>query len=144
MTNLLEWRPPVLPDVFDWLESGLTGLPMRRTAAALHGIRIEEQLTDDAYRMRAELPGLDPEKDIEMTVAQGVLTLRAERSEQTERKHHSEFRYGSFARAVRLPAGAREDEIQAEYKDGILIVTVPLTATKKTEGKTIPVRRVTG
>ncbi|QDQ09444.1 Hsp20/alpha crystallin family protein [Streptomyces spectabilis] len=144
MTNLLEWRPPVLPDVFDWLESGLTGRPTWRTGPSVHGIRIEEQLTDDAYRVLAELPGLDPEEDVEISVTQGVLTLRAERSEQTERGHHSEFRYGSFVRAVRLPAGAREDEIKAEYKDGILIVTVPLTAAKKTGGKTIPVHRVTG
>ncbi|WP_240677869.1 Hsp20/alpha crystallin family protein [Actinacidiphila soli] len=49
-----------------------------------------------------------------------MLTLRAERSEETEGKHRSEFRYGSFARSVRLPAGARGDQANADYKDGIL------------------------
>ncbi|MFI9025180.1 Hsp20/alpha crystallin family protein [Streptomyces sp. NPDC053560] len=139
----LEWRPQVLPDVFDWAESSLAGFPMWRGLAGTHGIRIEEELTDDAYRLRAELPGLDPGKNVEIHIAQGVLSLRAERSEETEHGHHSEFRYGSFARSVRLPAGAREDEAKAEYKNGILTVTVPLSGAKKPAGRTVPVEAVT-
>ncbi|MGW8378426.1 Hsp20/alpha crystallin family protein [Streptomyces sp. ODS28] len=142
MNSLRDWRPTALPDVIDWLESGLSGLPMWPGTPGAHSIRVEEQRTEDAYRLRAELPGLDPENDVEITIDQGVLTLRAERGEQTtEHKGHSEFRYGHLARSVRLPAGAREDETKAEYKDGILTVTVPVTEEKKSTGKTVPVQR---
>ncbi|MFF7451566.1 MULTISPECIES: hypothetical protein [unclassified Streptomyces] len=58
----------------------------------------------------ARLPGLNPVKDVEMTVAEGVLTLRAEPSEETKEKCRTEFRYGTF----RLPAGAKGDEASDE------------------------------
>ena len=90
--------------------------------------------------LRAELPGIDPAKDVEITVTEGVLTLRAERGEETTRKHRTEFHYGTFARSVRLPAGAKGEEATAEYKDGVLTVTIPVPETK-TATKTIPVRQ---
>ncbi|MYW67775.1 Hsp20 family protein [Streptomyces sp. SID8379] len=141
MTGMLEWRPPMLPDLFDWIESGLGGFPTHRAAPGLHGIRIEEQLTDDAYILCAELPGLDPEKDIEISATGDVLTVRAERTAETAQKRHTEFRYGSYARAVRLPSGTRWEDAKADYKDGLLTVTVPLARTEKSEALTIPVRR---
>ncbi|MEU8865720.1 Hsp20/alpha crystallin family protein [Streptomyces umbrinus] len=127
-----------LPDLFGWVESGL---PVAHTAPGTHGIRIEERLTDGTYVLRAELPGVDPEKHVEITVAEGLLTLRAERTEETKDKHHTEFRYGTFTRAVRLPAGAEGDEATAEYKDGVLTVTVPVPE-KKEGTRTISVRHV--
>ncbi|MBO1337932.1 Hsp20/alpha crystallin family protein [Streptomyces sp. VRA16 Mangrove soil] len=143
MAGMLEWRPSLLPDLVDWIESGLGGLPVHRTAPGVQGIRIEEQLTEDAYTLRAELPGLDPEKDLEISVTGDVLTLRAERSEDTARGHRTEFRYGTYARAVRLPAGALTEDTGAEYKDGILTVTVPLAKADTAGTRTIPVRRET-
>lgn len=89
--------------------------------------------------LRAELPGIDPAKDVEITVDEGVLTLRAERSEETKEKYRTEFRYGTFARSVRLPSGAKGDEASADYKDGVLTITVPLPETK-TGTTTIKVR----
>ncbi|MFE0514341.1 Hsp20/alpha crystallin family protein [Streptomyces sp. NPDC058964] len=138
MSGMIERLPgwPALPDLFGWVESGFPAMHM---TSGLHGIRIEEHLTDGAYVLRAELPGIDPAKDAEITVSEGVLTLRAERSEETTEKHRTEFRYGTFARSVRLPAGARGDEATAEYKDGVLIVTVPVPE-EKTGTRTIPVR----
>ncbi|MGI3199302.1 Hsp20/alpha crystallin family protein [Streptomyces sp. GLT-R25] len=81
------------------------------------------------------------EKHVEITVAEGLLTLRAERTEETKDKRHTEFRYGTFTRAVRLPAGAEGDEATAEYKDGVLTVTVPVPE-KKEGTRTISVRHV--
>jgi HSP20 family molecular chaperone IbpA len=133
--------PPLLPDVFDWLETGIPGVPVWRAAPGTHGIRIEERMTDEAYVVTAELPGIDPEKDVEISVGDGVLTLRAERTQETEHRHHTEFHYGSFARSVRLPAGARAEDATAGYKDGLLTVMVPLAA-KKAEAKTVKVRRI--
>jgi HSP20 family protein len=107
-------------DVFDWLEPPWTIL----RPAASHPMRVEDFVKDGTYVLRAELPGLDPEKDIEVTVSKGVLTISAHRQEETEDKHRSEFHYGAFARSVRLPEGADEDHIRASYDSGILEVVV--------------------
>ncbi|WP_155056045.1 Hsp20/alpha crystallin family protein [Streptomyces blattellae] len=139
MSGMIERLPgrPTFPDLFGWVEGGF---PVPRTAPGIYGIRIEERLTDGMYVLRAELPGIDPAKDVEVTVTEGLLTLRAERTEETKEKHHTEFRYGTFTRSVRLPAGAKGDEAAAEYKDGVLTITVPVP--EKEAGRTIPVRHV--
>lgn len=69
---------------------------------------------------------VDPAKDVEVTVTDGMLTLHAERSEQNQERHHSEFRYGSFDRSVRPPEGARPEKVTATYNDGILTVRVAM------------------
>ena len=116
-----EYRGPFM-DIFDWLESPWT---MLRPAAS-HPMRLEDRVNDDTYVLRAELPGVDPEKDIEVTVSKGVLTISAHRHEETEGKHRSEFRYGAFARSITLPEGADQDHIRASYDKGVLEVVVTL------------------
>ncbi len=106
----------------------------------LHGsgmIRLEDRVTDTEYVVRAELPGLDPEKDVQISVANGVLTIHAERREQTETRNRSEFRYGSFSRSVRLPGNADAEGVTARYSNGILEITVPLTG--RPEPKRVPI-----
>ncbi|MEU9733889.1 Hsp20/alpha crystallin family protein [Streptomyces sp. NPDC048002] len=138
MSGMIERLPgwPAFPDLFGWVESGF---PAAHTAPGTHGIRIEERLAEGQYVLRAELPGVDPEKGVEITVTEGTLTLRAERTEQVEEKHRTEFRYGTFTRSVRLPAGATYDEASADYKDGVLTITVPVPEPR-TDTRTIPVR----
>ncbi|MEV5845266.1 Hsp20/alpha crystallin family protein [Streptomyces sp. NPDC051985] len=138
MNGMLERWPgwSVLPDLFGWAE---TGFPTAHGAPVLHGIRVEEHFKDGTYVLRAELPGIDPAKDVEITVADGVLTVRAERTEESREKHRTEFRYGTFARSVRLPVGAKGDEATAQYKDGVLTITVPVPE-EKAATRTIPVR----
>ena len=63
--------------------------------------------------VRAEMPGVDPANDVDITVRGGRLTIRAARSEKSESKGRSEFSYGSFSRTVSLPPGADEDDITA-------------------------------
>jgi HSP20 family protein len=109
-------------DVFDWLEPPWTIL----RPAAGHPLRVEDYVKDGTYVLRAELPGVDPEKDIEVTVSKGILTISAHREEETEGKHRSEFHYGAFSRSVTLPEGADEDHIRASYDSGILEVVVTL------------------
>ncbi|WP_280256771.1 Hsp20/alpha crystallin family protein, partial [Nocardia wallacei] len=92
-----------------------------------HVLRVEDTVDDGRYVVRAEIPGVDPEKDVEVSVRDGQLTIKAERSEKHEERGRSEFSYGSFVRTVTLPAGARDDDIAAEYAQGILTVTVPLS-----------------
>jgi HSP20 family protein len=93
-------------------------------------IPVEEFEDDGTYVIRAELPGIDPERDVEVTVQNGVLRLRAERREEekTEKTHYvrQEIRYGAFVRNIALPAGCTEKDVAAEYRDGILTVRLPV------------------
>jgi HSP20 family protein len=104
----------------------------------------EEGVENGRYVVRAEIPGINPEKDAEVTVSKGVLTIRAERQENTENKHRSEFRYGSFARHVLLPVSADDADIEASYDKGILEVSVALKAKDDAGSgeRRIPVRLV--
>lgn len=108
------------------------------------GMLVEEFEDDGHLVVRAEMPGMDPEKDIEITIEDQTLHLRAERRSETKTEDkkgfRSEFRYGSFERSVRLPAGATEADVTATYNDGILEVKVPID-TAKTETKRIAVSR---
>ena len=125
----------MFPDLADWLESPWTGPP---PFLAGHVFRVEETIRDDRYVIRAELPGLDPDKDIEVTVDGRILTIRAERRRQDNGPYRSEFRYGSLARAVRLPARVDPADVAARYDKGVLEVSVPVRAVKP-EGTRIPV-----
>ncbi|MEU9046303.1 MULTISPECIES: Hsp20/alpha crystallin family protein [unclassified Kitasatospora] len=82
---------------------------------------------------RSELPGIDPAKDVEITIEGGVLTVRAERSEEKKDKQRTEFRYGSFTRSVRLPEGTKEQDITATYDKGVLTVRAPIREAEKPE-----------
>jgi HSP20 family molecular chaperone IbpA len=123
------------PDLADWLEAPWTGPPPFLTGQVF---RLEETVRDDRYVIRAELPGLDPEKDIEVFVDGRVLTIRAERRQRDIGPHRSEFRYGSLARAVRLPARVDPAEVAARYDKGVLEVSVPVEEVKLA-GTRIPV-----
>ena len=93
-------------------------------------MRVEEFVEGDTCVIRAELPGIDPDKDVEITIADGVLHLAAHREERSEDKqgdsYRTEFRYGSFERRLRLPEGTTDADVKASYTDGILEVRVPL------------------
>ena len=125
----------MFPDLADWLESPWSGPP---PFLAGHVFRLEETVQDDRYVIRAELPGLDPETDIEVTVDGRILTIRAERRQQDKGPYRSEFRYGSLARAVRLPARVDPADVTARYDKGVLEVSVPVRVIKP-EGTRIPV-----
>src|SRR4029453_9450269 len=92
-------------------------------------IKVEEFIDGEQLVVQAELPGVDPERDIDVSVENGVLTIAAERRESNREKFdkgfHSEFRYGSFVRQVRLPAGTSPEGVSATYKDGVLEIRVP-------------------
>jgi HSP20 family protein len=136
MSTLLHRDPrTIFPDLVDWFEEPF--LTLRPYLA--QPIRVEEYLEGDHYMIRAELAGIDPEKDVEVMVGSGYLTVRAVRSDKTEGKHRSEFRYGSFSRTLALPANADEDAVTASYRDGILTISVALKTEQKTSAKKIEV-----
>jgi HSP20 family protein len=119
-----------LADVFDWLEEGFPPLSAFPALGARAGIRIEDREEEGRYVLRAELPGIDPSKDVEIMVADGTLTIHAERHEESHEGTRSEFRYGSLSRRVVLPPGAQEEGVTAKYTNGILEVTVPTDKAK--------------
>lgn len=129
----------LLPDLMELLESGFPTMPMHWGTRGAHPIPIELSEDAEQYLLRAELPGVDPEKDIEITVQDDLLTVRAEHSEGKEDKHHSEFRYGSFERTIRLPAPVPEAGVRADYRDGILTVHVPRAVETRQAPRSIPV-----
>lgn len=127
----------LFPDLFDLLETPLAAF---RPMMPMMGqqIRCEECVKDGRYVLRAELPGIDPEKDVEITLENGVLTIQGERRQEQRERHRTEFRYGSFTRSICLPQGADENDVKATYDRGILEVSVKL-AEEPQEGKRIPV-----
>ena len=129
MSTLTRFRGTAM-NPFDF---GFSWLPMFGP-----GIRIEEKIEDDRYVMRAELPGIDPVKDVQLSVVHGELRLQVERKETKVEKGHSEFHYGTLFRAVMLPAGVKADTLTATYADGILEVTA-LIGEPDPEAKTIPI-----
>ena len=92
--------------------------------------RVEELVRDDQYVIRAELPGLDPATDIEVTVDGRTLTIHADRSRHDDEPRRTEFRYGPVTRSVWLPARADAHHITARYRNGILEVSIPVPAPK--------------
>ncbi|HTY27282.1 MAG TPA: Hsp20/alpha crystallin family protein [Mycobacterium sp.] len=128
MTDLPGRRQPRswLPDWSDFWPDLWTGFPSLAPMRPSHLIRLEDEVQDGHYLLRAELPGIDPAKDVDITVRDGQLTIKAERSETKETKGRSEFCYGSFTRSATLPAGASEEDIKATYDKGILTVDVAL------------------
>lgn len=130
MTSLMP-RSFVFPEVFRMLEAGWP-------FGDHHVVRIEDYREDGNYVLRAELPGMDPEKDIRIAVHGNELAITAERTVATHDKAHSEFTYGKFARTVRLPAGTQPGDVTATYEAGILEVMVPVK--EETEAKQIEVK----
>ncbi len=125
----------LFPEIAD-LFAGFPSLANIRPVFDARLMRLEDEMTKDGrYEVRAELPGIDPAKDVDITVQDGRLTIKAERTEKSESKGRSEFSYGSFERTVTLPQGADEDDIKATYDKGILTVSVGVSEPKKTEKK---------
>ena len=115
--------------VFDQLRNGV-GLAARNGArAAAYAPRIDFTETDTEMRVAAELPGLE-EKDIQVSLEDGVLTIRGERmaeskNEDAKEVRHVETFHGSYERSLRLPSEVDPDGVKAVYRNGILTVTLP-------------------
>jgi HSP20 family protein len=101
-------------------------------------IPIEEYEDDVRYVLRAELPGVDPARDIKVMVADGELTVEVDRIVRSHHRIRSEFRYGTFRRGVTLPRRARDETTTARYDNGILEVSVRMVRTVPI-GRTVPV-----
>ena len=94
-------------------------------------IRVEEFTEANEFVVRAEIPGIDPDEDLEVTAADGFLTLSATREESTSKTedgmYRSEFRYGRLVRTIQLPTDVDVDQITGTYRQGVLEVRMPRT-----------------
>jgi HSP20 family protein len=130
-----------------FFEEWMRLLPARRPFGlewpAEEVIRVDEYRDGATEVIRAELPGVDPEKDVDVTVSDGVLRISAERrvEKQTEDKGYTrhELRYGSMSRTLPLPEGVAESEIRATYRDGILEIRVPIPERPQNEPRKVAI-----
>ena len=126
-----------LAELLGWLEGDTTS---SKSFGLMPHVRIEDFTENGEYVLRAEMPGIDPEKDVQVQVDGNVLTIRGERTEEEKSKNRHEFHYGSFSRAITLPSGAKADEVKASYADGVLELRVPIEGTNA-EPRMIPIQR---
>jgi len=127
------WRPP-----FGSLAALERSWPQFAAAPA-----VDVAETDKSYEITAELPGMD-EKNIEVNLTNGGITIKGEKKEETQEKEKdysiSERRYGSFERYFALPEGVDANKIEATFKNGVLKVTLPKTAEAQKPAKKIEVK----
>lgn len=105
---------------------------------------IDMSETDKAYKITAELPGLDPE-NVEVTFDDGLLRIAGEKREEHEENERgyrlSERSYGSFERLIELPSAAQGDRVKAKFKNGVLTVAIPKDEKAKAKAKRIAIER---
>lgn len=102
--------------------------PMESVPARLGwGPRIDLVETQDRWTLTAELPGIDPQ-NVDVNIAHDTLTLKGEKQQdirsQDAKHHYVERQYGRFQRSIRLPGSADADRINAEFKNGVLTITL--------------------
>jgi len=154
-SSVLEWRPfenlrTQVDRLFRDFETGFLQSPLyrdvenfwRRDLAFPVTPAIDVVEKDNAFEITAELPGLDA-KNIELSVSDDILTIKGEKKEEKEEKtkdrYVSERRYGSFRRSLQLPSSVDASKIDANFKSGVLAVTLPKSAEAQKKQTVIPI-----
>ncbi|WP_411374130.1 Hsp20/alpha crystallin family protein [Arthrobacter sp. MPF02] len=136
MANIMRWGGADITEPFRrFLEGDMTSW-----------LRVEEYRDAGSMVVKAEVPGIDPVKDVDIELVGNDLRINVRHEEKSEHKgkegYRSEFRYGTFSRTVSLPGPVSEGDIRATYDDGILEVRIPLPEeTGGTSSRKIPVSR---
>lgn len=142
-----EWNPfsllrQEMNSLFDNFFRGFETEPFESRLGAFSP-RVDVAETDKEIKVTAELPGMD-DKDIDVSLTKDMLTIRGEKKEEKEEKSKSFYRmersYGSFSRTVPLPTEIDTNKVKAEFKKGILSVTLPKTQQAIKETKKIQVK----
>ena len=132
--TITKWNPfipEIEKDRFNWLFGRDDFWTLDGPAAGNWAPAVDVVENDNAITIKAELPGVEP-KDVEITVENNVLTLKGERRFEDEVKkehyHRLERAYGTFARRFTLAENVDTEHIKAEFKNGMLILTLPKKA----------------
>ena len=144
---LVRWRPyRSVPSIWGDMDRMFDNLlPRTLTRADLYREdwmpRVDISETENDVVIAAEVPGLKKE-EINISVEDGVLTLKGERKHEDEKKeknyHRVERAYGSFNRSFRLPPSVDAEKVHASYQDGVLKVTLP--KLEKVKPRAIPIQ----
>jgi HSP20 family protein len=130
------WRTPFRGSLFDVA-------PFRRAEAVTTMPAVDVSETDKAYQITAEMPGMD-EKNVEVKLANGILTIKGEKQDEKEEKkkdyYMRERSFGSFERSFGVPEGVDGDKIEANFKNGVLSVTLPKSPEAQKAEKKIAVK----
>jgi HSP20 family protein len=114
------------------------------TASTAVAPRIDVSETDSEIKIEVEMPGVE-EKDVEVVLSNGRLTIKGEKKQEKEEKkkdyHLVERSYGAFARSIGLPFEADPSKVQARFDKGVLTVTVPKPPDVKAKEKKIPISK---
>lgn len=122
--------------------------PVRKAGAenttVLAAPRLDIHEKDDAYVVTTDLPGVSKD-DIHLSVEDGVLTIQAETQKESDEKKDGkvirrERHYGSYLRRLSLGTDVQESDVSAEFKDGVLTISIPKHAPKKPAAKRIAIR----
>jgi HSP20 family protein len=145
MSNLArrDQRAYVFPDLMDKLDMPFWGWRQATgegSSTRPHTPRAEDYVADGNYVIRMELPGIDPDKDVDITVDGDTLQIIAQRETEKKDGRRTEFRYGMFSRSIQLPHGVATKEIKASYDKGILAITVPLPNGKTIAAQKVPIQ----
>ena len=131
------WRNPLRRSAFDMMP--FSGREL--TLPAVPAVDVSD--TEKAYEIAAELPGID-EKNVEVKVSNGILTIRGEKQEEKEEKKEDyylrERNFGSLERSFQVPDGVDTDKIEASFRKGVLTVTLPKKPEIQQAAKTISVK----
>ena len=130
MTNLTRYNP--LDDFFKDFGKGFWVKPLAMPAGSELTMKIDVKEDDKAFTVRADIPGVRKE-DIQIDIDDDVVSVRAEAKQEKEEKKgekvvYSERSYGMVSRSFTLPASVDEKTAKAEYKDGVLNLTLPKKA----------------
>jgi HSP20 family protein len=127
-------------DVFRGFELAPSLVPGLQGLDQFNWPKMELDETDKEVRITAELPGLE-EKDVNLEIANGVLSISGEKKSESEDKEHrfSERYYGRFERQIPLE-GLDEDKASASFKNGVLTVTLPKSEQTKSNVRRIPIQ----
>jgi HSP20 family protein len=128
--------------LFDDVFRGFDMAPFGGVSRMASWPHVEVVDNDKDVRISAELPGLE-DKDVEVLIGDGVLTIRGEKKSAIEDKERafSERTYGRFERRIPLAWEVEDDKIEASFKNGVLTVTLPKSAESRSEVKRIAVNR---
>jgi HSP20 family protein len=147
MTSMIRWDPfgeySTLRRAMDRVFDDFGGRWRGTEAELTFPIDLSE--TEDSVTVKAVLPGIKPE-DVEISVSEGVLTVkgesRFEQKSEHENYYRQEIRYGAFSRSIPLPSRVNHEQADAEFKDGVLTVTLP--KAEEVRPKQIKIKPTTG
>lgn len=134
-----------LTNLFDEFFRGFPALPsLLETTPGAFSPRVDLTETENEIKISAELPGL-AEKDIDLTLANDSLTIKGEKNEEKEDRTHGYYRaerhYGSFQRTIPFPCEIDSEKVDANFKNGVLMITLPKSAKVQNAVKKVEIKQ---